>query len=103
LFITLLADVPNDAQPGMPLRFQVKQPLAIGGVNVIAPGATVVGEIAGVKKGILGRGGKLMFRLTTATAVDGTQIRVRATAGRNADRAEHPIEPPGHRDKSLLA
>ena len=71
--------------------------------HVIAPGATVVGEIAGVKKGILGRGGKVMFRLSTATAMDGTQVRVRATAGKNTDRAEHPIEPPGHRDKSLLA
>ena len=103
VFITLLADVPNDPDPGMPLRFQVKQALTVGGAIVIAPGATVTGEIAGVKKGILGRGGKQMFRLLTVAAIDGSSVKLRAAPGKNADRTEQTIEPPGRRDKSLLA
>ena len=70
--------------------------------SVIAPGATVTGEIAGVKKGIL-RGGKKTFRLLTVAAVDGSSVKVSAAPGKGSDRAEQSIEPPGRRDKSLLA
>jgi serine/threonine protein kinase len=103
LAITLMADVPNDPEPGTPLRFQVKQDFAMGKDVVIATGTVVNGEIAGIRKGILGRGGKQTFRLLDVTAVDGSKIKVRAVPGKNAEKTEANIEPPGHRDKSLLA
>ena len=69
---------------------------------VIAAGATVGGEVAGVKRGILGRGAKPTFRLMSVTAVDGAKIKLRAVSGAN-DKPERVLEPPGRRDKSVLA
>jgi serine/threonine protein kinase len=98
--IELTSDVPNDAERGLPLRFALKQDFTVNGETVIRRGAIVSGEISSVRKSILGRGGKEMFRLTTVEAVDGSKISVRATPGKGGERA---IEPAGRRDRAMLA
>jgi hypothetical protein len=85
--ITLMQDVPADAQGGQTLRFAVNEDLKIGDKTVIPKGATVTGEVTGEKgKKFLGIGGhKLTFRLTKAEAADGREIAVRAIAGKSSD------------------
>ena len=102
--IALAADIPKDPAPGTPLRFTVKQPIVVDGATVIAAGAGVTGEVAGIKKGFLGLGGKPTFRLFAVDAVDGTKLALRAAPGSGTgDKAERVIEPAGRRDKTLRA
>ena len=102
--ITLIEEVPNDPAPGLELHFQAAKDYRVDGAVAIAKGAAVTGEVVGAgKKSILGRGGKPVFRLMTADAVDGTKLKVKSAPGRSSDKNEHNIEPPGHRGKESLA
>jgi serine/threonine-protein kinase len=102
--ITLMEEVPNDPAPGLELHFQVAKDYRVDGAVAIARGAAVTGEVVGAgRKSILGRGGKPVFRLMTADAVDGTKLKVKSAPGRSSDKNEHNIEPPGHRGKESLA
>ena len=102
--ITLMEEVPNDPAEGLPLHFQAAKDYQVDGAVVIAKGAAVTGEmLAAGKKGILGRGGKPMFRLIAVDAVDGTKLKIKASPGRSSDKNERNIEPPGHRGKESLA
>ena len=102
--ITLMDEVPNDPAPGLELHFQAAKDYRVDGAVAIAKGAAVTGEVMGAgRKGILGRGGKPLFRLMTADAVDGTKLKVKSAPGRSSDKNEHNIEPPGHRGKDSLA
>src|ERR1051326_4299984 len=100
--ITLLSDVPAGAEPGTPLKFQAMQDYKVNGSVLIAKGAPVNGEISGAGKKFLRLGGKIQFRLLTVLAVDGKNLKIKAAPGRG-DKNEHAIEPPGHRNKELLA
>jgi hypothetical protein len=102
--ITLMEDVAENPADGLELHFHAAKDYEVDGAVVIAKGATVTGEVlpAG-KKNILGRGGKPMFRLMTVEATDGSKLKVKATAGRGADKNERNLEPPGHRGKESLA
>ena len=64
--------------------------------------AAVTGEVAGVKKGFLGRGAKATYRLIAVEAVDGTKIALRATPSPE-EKSERVIEPPNRKDKTVLA
>ena len=87
--ITLMEEVPNDPAQGLALHFQAAKDYRVDGAVVIAKGAAVTGEVIGTgKKGILRRGGKPMFRLMTADAVDGTKLKVKAAPGRSSDKNE---------------
>ncbi len=102
--ITLMEEVPNDPGPGLTLHFQAAKDYRVDGAVAIARGAEVTGEVIGAgKKNLLRRGGKPVFRLMTADAVDGTKLKVKAAPGRSSDKNEHNIEPPGHRGKESLA
>jgi Protein kinase domain len=102
--ITLTEEVPNDPAEGLTLHFQAAKDYRVDGAVVIAKGAEVTGEVIGAgKKSILGRGGRPVFRLMTADAVDGSKLKVKAAPGRSSDKNEHNIEPPGHRGKDSLA
>jgi serine/threonine protein kinase len=102
--ITLMEEVPNDAAPGLELHFQAAKDYRVDGAVAIAKGAAVTGEVVGAgRKSILGHGGKPVFRLMTADAVDGTKLKVKAAPGRSSDKNEHNLEPPGHRGKESLA
>jgi serine/threonine protein kinase len=106
--ITLMEDVPLDAEPGRVLHFQASKDFTISGSLVIAKGAAVAGELVDAgKKGILGTGiggGKPTFRLTGVNAADGTGLKITARPGRHAEgKGEHAIEPPGRHRKDLLA
>ena len=101
--LLLAAPVPNDPEPGTPLKFTVKQDFAVAGATVIPVGATAGGEIAGIKKGLLGRGAKSTFRLISVVAVDGSKLAIRAVPAKSGDKAERVIEPSNRKDKSVLA
>ena len=100
--ITLVSDVPAGSEPGTPLKFQAMQDYKVNGSVLIAKGAPVTGELAGAGKKFLSLGGKIQFRLSTVMAVDGRHLKIKAAPGRG-DKNEHAIEPPGHRNKELLA
>ena len=101
--LLLAAPIPNDPEPGTPMKFTVKQDFAAAGAIVIPAGATATGEISGIKKGILGRGAKPTFRLISAVAVDGSKLALRAAPSKSGDKAERVIDPPSRKDKSVLA
>jgi len=101
LTIKLMADIPNDPEPGTPLKFTVKGDFNVNGTVVLAAGAPVAGEVAGLKKGLL-RGARPTFRLISVDAVDGSKIALRAVASKS-DKPERVLEPSGKRDKSLTA
>ena len=102
--IALTEDVPQNPADGLELHFHAAKDYPVDGVVVIAKGATVTGEVlpAG-KKNILGRAGKPMFRLMTVDAADGSKLKVKAAPGRDSEKNERSLEPPGHRGKELLA
>jgi serine/threonine-protein kinase len=100
--IILASNIPNDPEPGTPLRFTVKEDFVVNSSVAIAAGATATGEVVGVKKGILGRGSKPTFKLISVDGVDGTKIALRATPG-SGDKAERVLEPSNRKDKTLLA
>ena len=58
----------------------------VGDAVVISKGASGVGTIAEAKKkGMLGRGGKLIMHMEYVKSVDNQNIRVRASASREGD------------------
>jgi hypothetical protein len=101
--IVLMEDVPAEPAPGIRLRFRSTVDVRSQGYVVIAKDAAVTGEVLEPhKKGILGRGGKPIFRLIDVVAVDGRKLKVKATPGRK-HKNERNIEPPGHQGKDSLA
>jgi len=95
--ITLLEDVQADCQPGQPLRFQVSQNVSSGDTVVVAKGAVVTGVIVeAARKKFLVHTTRPTFRLLEVTAVDGSKLKVRASAGRLGDSRKDPaLEPLG--------
>jgi hypothetical protein len=86
--ITLAADIPADAEQGLPLRFTATSDFRAGDVVVIPKGAVVTGAIVeGTgKKKFLGIGGaKMTFQLTQVDAVDGHKLNLRALPARRGD------------------
>jgi serine/threonine protein kinase len=104
LAMTLMDDVPLEPEAGQVLRFQVNKDVRKGDTVVIAQGAQITGEVVqGSKKKLLG-GAKPTYRLIDVQAVDGTKIKLRATPGKQKDRADRVLEPIGAaRTKDLLA
>jgi serine/threonine-protein kinase len=86
VLLALKQEVPEDAAEGLGLKFEVNQEVKVDGVTVIAKGAPAVGEIyeAGKKRKLLGRS-KMTYRLSFVQAVDGKQLRLRATPGAPKD------------------
>ena len=84
----LLADDISSAtaQEGDRITFTVAEDFKVGEEVLIAKGATAIGKISSAKKkGMLGQGGKLTMSLDQVKAVDGQNVRLRATAGREGD------------------
>lgn len=76
----------STANQGDRVQLAVAEDLKVGDVVVVAKGATAAGTISEAKKkGMLGKGGKLTMSLDFVKAVDGQNIRIRATSGREGD------------------
>lgn len=74
------------AQQGDHVSFSVAEDVKVGDALIIAKGSTGVGSVTlAKKKGMLGQGGKLAISIDQVKGVDGQNIRVRATAGREGD------------------
>jgi hypothetical protein len=101
--ISLLEDVPIDAESGQPLRFQVDRDVHIGDAVVITKGSLVTGEIVDKsRKKFLIKTAKPTFRLLRVTAVDGSKLKVRATPG-EGDKSERQLDPRPAPPKDLAA
>jgi hypothetical protein len=85
--IALAADVPADADIGLPLRFAAAEDFHAQGIVVLRKGASITGEIsAAPKKKLFGIGGaKLSFTLSKADAAGGQTINLRAAPAKRAD------------------
>jgi hypothetical protein len=76
----------STANQGDRVQLSVCEDLKVGDVVVVAKGAIAAGTISEAKrKGMLGKGGKLTMSLDYVKAVDGQNIRIRATSGREGD------------------
>lgn len=85
--LVLMEDLSSStANLGDRITFEVAEDLKVGGILVIAKGASGAGTITEAKKkGMLGRGGRLTMSIDQVEAVDGQKVRVRATSGREGD------------------
>jgi len=94
--ILLTEDVPEDAPNGLTLKFVVADSVQVDNTTIIAKGAVVTASIADRKKKILGIGStKLTYQLRAVHAVDGKQLKVRATSGHNSDgTSTNQFDPP---------
>ncbi len=99
----LAEDIPAGAEADRPLRFTAADNVLVGTSIVIAKGAAVTGEIAGMAgKKFLSKG-KLTFRLLKVEGSDGKALRVRATPIGGSAGAARPLEAKGSRSKQLAA
>lgn len=68
------------ARVGDQVEFIVARDVEVEGTIVIRTGTRALASIASVeKKGIIGAGGKIMVAVKSTTAVDGTEVPLRAT------------------------
>ena len=87
--ITLSADIPDDAKPGLALHFTVKNDVKIGNDVVIHKGAAATGEVTQAK----GRfGGKMQMKLATVVGADGKTYKIRALSARSNKNQERQVE-----------
>ena len=95
--ITLAEDVPADSKPGQLLHFKAAKAITVDGTVVIAAGAPVTGAVVETaRKKFLIHTTRPTFRLLEATAVDGSQVKVRATPGHLGEsRKDPPLDPIG--------
>jgi serine/threonine-protein kinase len=95
--MTLAEDVRADCKPGQPLRFVVSRDITSGDTVVVAKGAVVSGIVVeAARKKFLVHTSRPTFRLLGVAAVDGSELKVRATTGRLGEsRKDPPFEPVG--------
>jgi len=82
-------DIPANVDLGVPVKFTMEEDFKVGGVVVLAKGASVNGEIsetAKKKKFLVVGGAKLSFTLSKAVG-PGVELNVRALSARRADGA----------------
>jgi serine/threonine-protein kinase len=104
--LALSADIPGDATEGQAIRFTVVDPIRGSNGIVIGKGAVVTGEIVDAsKKKFLGiGGGKMQYRLTGVTAVDGHKLNIRATPSVPQDGfAKRSVENPNQKHTKEVA
>jgi hypothetical protein len=102
--ILLTQDVPVDAPEGSRLQFVVAASVQLDNTTIITKGAAVTASIAGHKKKILGIGSsKVTYQLQTVNTLDGKQLKVRATSGRNSDGTSQFDPPKGIPKKEFAA
>jgi hypothetical protein len=86
--IILSADIPEDAKPGLQLKFTVARDVVVGDSIVIAKGALVTGQIS-QGKGFMK---KMALKLLTVTGVDRNMHKIRALSSRSNKEPERPVE-----------
>jgi serine/threonine-protein kinase len=103
--LTLTDDVPRNALEGEPIRFKVAADVRVNGTLVIPQGAPAVGVIVdSAKRAILGIGGKMTFRLEKIDAVDGQEVKIRATQTRNDNGiSKRPVNTGFRQPKQVVA
>jgi glucose/arabinose dehydrogenase len=76
------------ATEGDPVNLELDEPLNVGDVVVVKPGAKAVGEVTKAKKaGMMGRAGDLSVRLDHLVAGD-TRVKLRGSKGKEGEGKE---------------
>lgn len=76
------------ATEGDPVNLELDEPLKVGDVVVVKPGAKAVGEVTNAKKaGMMGRAGDLSIRLDHLVA-DDTRVKLRGSKGKEGEGKE---------------
>lgn len=76
------------ATDGDPVNLELDEPLKVGDVVVVKPGAKAVGEVTNAKKaGMMGRAGDLSIRLDHLVA-DDTRVKLRGSKGKEGEGKE---------------
>jgi hypothetical protein len=76
------------ATEGDPVNLELDEPLKVGDVVVVKPGAKAVGEVTNAKKaGMMGRAGDLSIRLDHLAAGD-TRVKLRGSKGKEGEGKE---------------
>lgn len=104
--ITLVEDIPDNAEPGRPLLFTVTEDVrANDGEAVIAVprGAKVAGVIQGKKKALGVFGGGLSLRLTQVALAEGPPLKIRALQAKTADGSLRDVDTGKPKPKGLAA
>jgi hypothetical protein len=74
------------ANRGDRVSFTVAEDFKVGDAVIISKGASASGTVTEAKKkGMLGQGGRLLMSIDQVKAVDGQNVRLRATSGREGD------------------
>lgn len=72
-----------------PVHGEITEEVKVGGVIVIAKGASVIGHVTQSEpKGRWGHAGKLAYTLDYAKAVDGSNIRLRASSAQGGQNSK---------------
>jgi serine/threonine-protein kinase len=88
--LTLIDELPAEPAAGTALRFQVEQEVRIGPMLLIEKGAAVGGEIVAARVNTGGRT-RVMFKLSTVEAADGSKVKLRAAPGGSTENSEYPL------------
>ncbi len=85
--LILMQDLSSStAHEGDRVDLSVAEDIKVGENIIIAKGAVAEGRVAEVKKKrMLGQGGKLLMSIERVRAIDGQNLRLRATSGREGD------------------
>jgi len=106
LLLVLAEDIPADADKGTPLSFRVADDVEVDDVVVIRRNAPAVGAVAGeLKRKLLGRDTKMAVEMVSVRAVDGRNLRIRATLKPEGEgKLGKAVAVPGTtKDKNLVA
>jgi hypothetical protein len=76
----------STANRGDRVNFTVAEDFKVGDAVIFAKGSSASGTITEAKKkGMLGQGGRLLMSIDQVKAIDGQNVRLRATSGREGD------------------
>jgi serine/threonine-protein kinase len=95
--IILTEDVSADCVPGQILHFRTSSEVSSGSVVVVPKGSPVTGVVVeAAHRKFLVHTTRPTYRLVDVVAVDGTKLKVRATAGKLGEsRKDPPLDPIG--------
>ncbi|HYP13243.1 MAG TPA: serine/threonine-protein kinase [Bryobacteraceae bacterium] len=102
--LALAVDVPENPEPQSPVTFTTLQDVVVDGVTVIRSGARAAGAVSRRGRRLFS-GAKVLIQFSEVTAVDGTLVKLRATARppREGDESTRTLEAGGSKPENVAA